>query len=85
MKKKTKRLDAILEKVGAKLRDLRMKKGYDTIKEFASDHQLPPIQYWRIEKGKSNLTVSTLLRLIAIHDLTVEEFFCLLKARNVRS
>ena len=73
---KTRSLKSILEQIGLKLRDLREKKGYDSIKEFALDHDLPMIQYWRIEKGKANLTLKSLLRLLSIHSLSVEEFFC---------
>jgi transcriptional regulator with XRE-family HTH domain len=73
---KTKSLKTILEQIGIKLRQLREEKGYDSIKEFALDHDLPMIQYWRIEKGKANLTLKSLYRLLAIHSLSVEDFFC---------
>lgn len=69
-------LKLILEQIGDRLRELRLKKGYESIKEFAMDHDLPMIQYWRIEKGKANLTLKSLLRLLAIHSVTVEDFFC---------
>ena len=81
MKRKSKVLNTILEKVGNRLGELRKRKGYDTIKDFAEDHNLPPVQYWRIEKGRSNLTVNTLVRLMDIHKLTIEEFFCFLKTK----
>jgi len=73
---KTKSLKSILEQIGLKLRALREKKGYDSIKEFALDHDLPMIQYWRIEKGKANLTLKSLLRLLSIHSISMEDFFC---------
>jgi transcriptional regulator with XRE-family HTH domain len=73
---RTKSLKTILEKIGEKLRVLREEKGYDSIKEFAIDNELPMIQYWRIEKGKANLTLKSLYRLLAIHSVTVEQFFC---------
>ncbi|HYC83802.1 MAG TPA: helix-turn-helix transcriptional regulator [Chryseosolibacter sp.] len=73
---KTRSLKSILEQIGLKLRDLRERKGYDSIKEFALDHDLPMIQYWRIEKGKANLTLKSLMKLLSIHSISVEEFFC---------
>jgi transcriptional regulator with XRE-family HTH domain len=73
---KTKSLKTILEQIGSKLRQLREEKGYDSIKEFALDHDLPMIQYWRIEKGKANLTLKSLYKLLTIHSISIQEFFC---------
>jgi transcriptional regulator with XRE-family HTH domain len=64
-----------LERIGSKLTDLRKQKGYSSHEDFAYDYDLPRVQYWRIEKGKANLTIRSLSRLLAIHKLTVEEFF----------
>jgi transcriptional regulator with XRE-family HTH domain len=75
-KKNRKVLNTVLEEVGQKLSNLRKKKGYTTLKEFALDYKLPLIQYWRIENGKTNFTLSTLLTLLAIHKLSIDEFFC---------
>jgi hypothetical protein len=76
MKRKSKSLLKTLENIGEKLSELRLQKGYDTIKDFAEDHQLPLIQYWRMEKGKSNLTINTLMTVLTIHQLTIQDFFC---------
>ena len=75
-KKAKKTLQSVLEDVGQRLSDLRKKKGYTTLKEFAMDYELPLIQYWRIENGKTNFTLKTLLGLLAIHRLSLDEFFC---------
>ena len=82
MKPRPKSLNTILERIGTEFSDLRKAKGFETIKDFANHYQLPPIQYWRIEKGKSNLTVKTLLHLLSIHQLTIEEFFCFLNDQS---
>lgn len=79
MKRKSKSLYTVLERIGVGLRDLRKRLGYDTIKDFADENDLPFVQYWKIEKGKSNLTMKTLVKVLAVHRLTVEEFFCLLE------
>ena len=70
--------DKILVNVGVTLAELRAKKGYATIKEFVIDHDLPEIQYWRMEKGKTNVTLKSLVKILAIHKLTLQEFFCLI-------
>jgi transcriptional regulator with XRE-family HTH domain len=72
-------LKVTLERIGAKLTELRKQKGYSSHEDFAYDYDIPRVQYWRIEKGKTNLTIRSLCKLLAIHKLTVEEFFCSLK------
>jgi transcriptional regulator with XRE-family HTH domain len=67
-----------MEQIGHALVALRMEKGYMSIKEFTSQFGLPMIQYWRIEKGKANITLKTLYKLLAIHSLTIQQFFCYL-------
>jgi transcriptional regulator with XRE-family HTH domain len=74
MKKKS--LEAKLKDIGEGLSELRKRKGYDTIRDFAKAYKLPEIQYWRIENGKTNLTLKSLTRLLTIHRLTLEDFFC---------
>jgi hypothetical protein len=72
-------LTAVLERIGIGLSKLREKKGYSSIKDFAHDHNLPLIQYWRIEKGRTNLTLKSLVKLLTIHHLAIEDFFCWLR------
>lgn len=73
---KARPLKTILEQIGVKLQDLREQKGYASIKDFALDHDLPMIQYWRIEKGKANITLKSLNKILSIHSISMEEFFC---------
>lgn len=68
----------ILISVGAHLAELRMKKGFTTIKSFADRYDLPEIQYWRMEKGKANITLKSLSRVLNIHRLSLQDFFCLI-------
>ena len=69
--------------VGTCLADLRIKKGYPTIKAFAERYDLPEIQYWRIEKGKANITLKSLSKILSIHRLSVHEFFCLMQEQKI--
>ncbi len=75
-------LDATLRKIGLKLKDLRVKRGYTSHEDFAYDNDIPRVQYWRIEKGNANLTMKSLARLLAIHKMTIEEFFVALNKEN---
>jgi transcriptional regulator with XRE-family HTH domain len=76
--KSTKSFKKILVNLGDKLAELRVKKGYETLKEFTVKYGLPQIQYWRIEKGKANITLKTLVKILAIHNLTLQDFFGLI-------
>jgi transcriptional regulator with XRE-family HTH domain len=75
-------LQNTLERIGNKLTDLRKQKGYSSHEDFAYDYEIPRVQYWRIEKGRTNLTIKSLCRLLTIHKLTVDEFFCILHKEN---
>ena len=68
-------VDTLLKVIGYRLIELRKKKGYKSHESFAWDHDLPRAQYWRLEKGKANFTIKTLIKVLAIHNLTLEEFF----------
>jgi len=76
--KSTKSFNKILSILGLRLAELREKKGYLTLKEFAQKYDLPQVQYWRIEKGKANITLKTLVKILAIHNISLHDFFCLL-------
>ena len=73
----------LLGEIGICLAELRVKKGFATIKAFTERYDLPEIQYWRIEKGKTNITLKSLSRILRIHRLSLQEFFCLLQDEKV--
>ena len=77
-KVKEEALSNTLVRIGSKLTYLRKKKGYSSHEDFAYDFDLPRVQYWRIEKGKANITIKSLCKLLTIHNLSVEEFFFLM-------
>ena len=69
----------LLVEIGSCLAALRIKKGYPTIKAFTERYDLPEIQYWRIEKGKANVTLKSLSKILHIHRMSLHEFFCLMQ------
>lgn len=73
--KHDKKLKDILDKIGAGLTKLRQKKGFDTAKAFIQHHKLPSIQYWRMESGKTNITLKSLKRILDIHKVDIVRFF----------
>lgn len=81
--KADKNFSKVLINVGSYLAELRNKKGYSTIKEFTQKYDLPEIQYWRIEKGKANVTLKSLVKILNIHKITLHDFFCLMSAQKM--
>jgi transcriptional regulator with XRE-family HTH domain len=67
-------LEPLLKKIGARLIELRKKKGYKSHETFCYDFNIPRMQYWRMENGRTNLTLRSLLRILAIHKITFEDF-----------
>ncbi|HXB42057.1 MAG TPA: helix-turn-helix transcriptional regulator [Bacteroidia bacterium] len=65
----------VCREIGIKLKDLRLKNGYSSYENFAVEHDLSRMQYWRIEKGLTNLTIRSLIKILNIHKITVEDFF----------
>ena len=66
---------AALKEIGEKLKTLRIKKGYKSYESFAVDNELSRMHYWRIEKGLTNLTINSLVRILNLHQITLEDFF----------
>ncbi len=67
-------LDPRLEQIGLRIKELRLNKGYSSAEIFAYEHGLNRVSYWRMEKG-CNITLTSLLRILDIHNITLQEFF----------
>jgi hypothetical protein len=66
--------DKRLVKIAQKIKKMRLDKGYTSYETFAWEHEMNRVQYWRIEKG-SNITLASLLKVLDIHKITLDEFF----------
>lgn len=64
-----------IREIAEKIRKLRIQKGYSNYEHFAIDHDLPTVQYWRIESAKTNPTIQSILKILDIHGITLKEFF----------
>jgi hypothetical protein len=51
--------DDIHIRISKHLRKLRLANDYSSFKNFAFDHDIPQMHYWRLEKGKKNVTIDT--------------------------
>ncbi len=65
----------VCKEIGSKLRSLRVERGFSSYENFAIEHELSRMQYWRVEKGLTNITIRSLVKLLNIHKITVEDFF----------
>ncbi len=63
-----------LEKMGARLKELRIAKGYSNYEQFAYDHNIPRAQYGRYERGQ-DLRISSLLKVLRALEVSPSEFF----------
>jgi hypothetical protein len=68
----------LARRIGQAFKNLRIESGSASYEAFAYKHDFPRAQYWRVEDGKSNLTLRTITRLLAIHKLSINEFSKLL-------
>ncbi|ALI98932.1 helix-turn-helix domain-containing protein [Rufibacter tibetensis] len=67
--------EEVLKAIGERLKAIRIQKGYTSYEDFAHGYDLGRMQYWRLEKGEANLTMKSLLRILSIHRMTIQEFF----------
>lgn len=61
--------------ISKRLKEIRIERGYTSYEKFANEHDLDRKQYWRIEENETNFTINSLLRILNIHGITLEEFF----------
>ncbi len=67
-------LDKRILKISQKIKELRISAGFTSSETFSYEHSLSRVHYWRIEKG-SNITMETLIKILDIHKISLEEFF----------
>jgi hypothetical protein len=63
-----------LKKIGARIRALRIARGYPSYERFAFEYDISRSQLWRYENGE-DLRVSSLLRILKALDVSLVEFF----------
>ena len=73
-KVREKKLDSRIMKVASKLEQIRIDKGFTSYENFAVEHGISRMQYWRMEKG-TNFTFESLLKILDSHKMTLNDFF----------
>lgn len=63
-----------IEKLAARIKSLRIQKGYSNYENFAFKNGISRAQYGRYEKGV-DLRFTSLMRVITALNMTPEEFF----------
>ncbi len=63
-----------LKKLGERIKQMRIKKGYTNYEYFAYEHEISRAQYGRYERGE-DLRFGTLVKIITAFGMTLEEFF----------
>jgi hypothetical protein len=74
-KDKSSPIDSDFIKLGKRMRELRIKRGYKSFEAFAYDNDLPRVLYGNYEKGVGNITYKNLLKVIKALDFTMKDFF----------
>lgn len=64
-----------LKKISARIKQLRIEKGYTSYTQFADAHDFEQKQYWKIEEGKVDFRMTSLLRVLEGLDISAEMFF----------
>lgn len=63
-----------LARIGRRLKELRLQRGYSNYEQFAFDHNIPRAQYGRYENGQ-DMRISSFLKVLDALQVTPEEFF----------
>lgn len=66
--------EEIIKKIGERIKQIRKDAGYKNYENFAFENDINRVQYGRMESGK-NFTMKSLLRILAIHKMSLKEFF----------
>lgn len=64
-----------LQKLGDRLKALRLKRGYTSLERFAFDNELSRVLYSNYESGKGNITFKNLLKVTKALNISLKEFF----------
>jgi transcriptional regulator with XRE-family HTH domain len=71
----SKALDPDFVKLGKRMKELRLKKGFGSYEAFAYENGLSRVLYGHYEKGMGNITYKNLLKVIRALGVSMEEFF----------
>ena len=65
----------VLIEIGLRFEKLRKNAQFTSYEHFAIENNLSRMHYWKIENGKANITIRTLVKILNIHSCSIEDFF----------
>lgn len=74
--------EELLKEIGLRIRKLREESGYGSYEKFAFDNDISRMHYWQIEKGKVNITMKTLNKILNVYNIELEDFLKI-KVNNI--
>lgn len=64
-----------LQKLGDRLKKIRIKKGFISVEKFAFDSELSRVLYTNYENGRGNITYKNLLKVTHALGISLKDFF----------
>ncbi|MGN7721207.1 helix-turn-helix domain-containing protein [Chitinophaga sp. 22620] len=61
--------------VGERMKELRLKRGYNSYEQFAFDHDIGRAQYGKYERGSEDLRLSSLYKVLKELNISFSDFF----------
>jgi len=74
VKKKELTTEEALKRLGERIKELRLKKGFTSYEVFAYENEISRAQFGRYEKGE-DMRFTSLLRVVKALDISLEDFF----------
>ena len=62
------------KKLGKRIKELRIEKGYSNYENFAFEHDIPRAQFGRYENGE-DLRFTSLIKVLKALDISLKDFF----------
>lgn len=69
------KLETDLKKIGIRLKEIRIAKGFSSYRQFADTYEFEPKSVWRLEEGQTDFKYSSLKRVLEALDTSIEDFF----------
>ena len=63
------------EKIAERLKALRIKRGYNNYEDFAYENDISRSQYGLYERGKADMRMSSLVKILKALNISIQEFF----------
>ena len=73
--KKMKKRNPDLQRLGNRLRALRLERGYTSLEKFALTNKISRVLYSNYEYGKGNITYKNLLKVTNALNISFKDFF----------